>query len=249
MKKYYILVFLVALVLFSCETATGPNDIGGDTNLDLTKVGSEFGVSLKVQGTHIPAFENIKDSVFITKNDNGIVTFSGKFSLDTLSLKQIDTAMGTSELPDEVKHQIVDYFLAKYNATIDTTDKNEFKLFVDFKLKITSEGIQDFVHSNNDLSKPFTIVKYSSNVGDKYEFTKSDGSKVTRTVVTKNPTEDWSLAFWNVKTIRVEEVNTNDPLISKITYIANHKFGLVGAIVEMKDGRIIQNTILPWNML
>jgi len=38
---------------------------------------------------------------------------------------------------------------------------------VQLKLKITSDGIQDFVHSKGDESKPFTIMKYSAKLGDK----------------------------------------------------------------------------------
>ncbi len=249
MKKIYLASVIMLLVFLACDTATGPNEIGGETNLDLTKVGSEFGVTIKLKDTYIPAFQEIKDSVYITKNDNGIVTFSGKFSIDFKSLEKLDTVIGTSGLSDNMKHQLVDYFLAKYNATIDTTNKDEYKLFAELKFKITSEGIQDFIHANNDVSKPFTIVKYSANVGDKYEYTKADGSKITRTVVQKNPEEDWELSFWTVKTIRVEEIDANDPLIEKLTYITNHKFGLVGLIIQFKDGRIIETTILPWDML
>lgn len=237
------------LVFFACDTATGPNEIGGETNLDLTKVGSEFGVTIKLKDTYIAAFQEIKDSVYITKNDNGIVTFSGKFSIDFKSLEKLDTVIGTSGLSDNMKHQFVDYFLVKYNATIDTSNKDEYKLFAELKFKITSEGIQDFIHANNDISKPFTIVKYAANVGDKFEYTKADGSKITRTVVQKNPEEDWDLSFWRVKTIRVEEIDANDPLIAKMTYITNHKFGLVGLIIHFRDGRIIETTILPWDML
>ncbi len=249
MGKLNLLCVLFLFLFFACETATGPNEIGGDTNLDLTKVGSEFGVTIKLKDNNVAAFQAIKDSVFITKNDNGIVTFSGNFSIDFESLEKLDTVIGTSGLSDNMKHQLVDYFLTKYNATIDTSDKKDYKLYAELKFKITSEGIQDFIHANNDISKPFTIVKYSSNVGDKYEFTKADGSKIIRTVVLKNPDEDWDLAFWRVKTIRVEEVDANDPLISKLTYITNHKYGLVGIIIEFKDGRVIETTVLPWNML
>lgn len=249
MKRFYYLIAILLAFAFACDTATGPNEIGGDTNLDLTKVGNDFGVSISIPETYVPALQNIIDTVRITKNDNGIVTFSGKFLIDFESLQQLDTLIGTAPLSDNLKHQLVDYFLAKYNATIDTSDKSAYKLLAEMKFKITSEGIQDFVHSNNDLSKPFTIVKYGSNVGDKYEFTKADGSKITRTVVEKNPEEDWELSFWRVKTIKVEEVDPNDPLISKMTYVGNHKFGLVGLIIEFKDGRKIITTILPWDVM
>lgn len=249
MKTKTLFAFLALALFISCETATGPNEIGGETNLELTKVGAEFGVSPKIKGQHIPALENLRDSVFITKNDNGIVTFTGSFFTDLESLRTLDTLFGTQSLPENMKHQIVDAYMQKWGFTIDTSDHDNLRLDFEFKLKITSEGIQDFVYSGGDLSKPFTIVKYSANVGDKYEFTGKDGKKVVRTVVQKDPLEDWYLAFWMVKTIRVEQDVADDPVIKKVTFITNHKFGLVGFIHEFHDGRIIETTILPWDML
>ncbi len=249
MKTRTLFAFLAVGIFISCETATGPNEIGGETNLELTKVGAEFGISPKIKGQHIPALSNLRDSVFITKNDKGIVTFKGAIVTDLESLRSLDTLFGTQALPENVKHQIVDAYMQKWGFTIDTSDHDNLRIDFEFKLKITSEGIQDFVYSKGDLSKPFTIVKYSAKVGDKYEFTDKDGKKTVRTVVQKNPDEDWSLAFLMVKTIRIEEYLSDDPLIKKVTFITNHKFGLVGFIHEFHDGRIIETTILPWGVL
>jgi|GEM_PF-6249924 len=49
--------------------------------------------------------------------------------------------------------------------------------------------------------------------------------------------------------MRVEQETPKDPITKKITYIGNHKYGLVGVIVETKDGKVIQTTILPWSVL
>lgn len=249
MKIRTLFACLVVFAIFACDSATGPNDIGGKTDIELTKVGSEFGVSIKIKDVFSSALQNIRDSVYITKNDNGIVTFKGTFFSNVDDLKAIDTLLGTQDLSDEIKHQVVDIYLAKYGATIDTSDHQNLRLDIEFKAKVTSEGIQDYFHAKGDMSKPFTIVKYSSNVGDKYEFTNSEGKKIVRTVIEKNPDEDWDLSFWRVKTIKVEEVTTDDPLLEKIIYVGNHKFGLVGLILKFKDGRVVETTVLPWDVM
>lgn len=247
--KSNIFIFLIMVVLFfSCESAVGPNDIGGDTNIKLTQVGNDFGFYL--EGSFSDAFnQNVKDSIIIIKNDNGIITLKGIFATSREKLKKLDTLLGTYNLPENIKHQFVDYYLDRFDAQIDTSNSENWLLNFESKLKVTSEGIQDFFYANGDISKPFTIVKYSSNVGDKYEFTTKEGKKIVREVVQKNPTEDWELVFWRVKTIRVEEKLDDDPLFAKITYIANHKYGLVGIILNKKDGTVISSTVVPWALL
>jgi hypothetical protein len=68
-------------------------------------------------------------------------------------------------------------------------------------------------------------------------------------VIKKQTVEDWTIGFLKVKTMQVEQPTPNDPLINKITFIGNHKFGMVGLIFEMKDGRILEVKILPWAVL
>jgi hypothetical protein len=248
--KIKILFFVFfATFIFACETALGPNEIGGDTNIDLTKVGNDFGISPSFKGTFSPALNNIRDTIIITKNEGGIITIKGRIFSDLDAASAIDTLLGTSGLPETTKHQIVDAYLSKYDITIDTSDEKNMNLTFETKLKVTSEGIQDFHYSKGDLSKPFTIVKYGSNVGDKYEFTTKEGKKIVREVVQKNPVEDWDLSFWKVKTIRVEQMIDDDPILEKVTFITNHKYGLVGLIHKFKDGKIIETTILPWAVL
>lgn len=251
MKKYYLflILFIAVFIIFSCETTLGPNELGGNTDLELTKVGSEFGISLSLDGTYNPALSNLKDSIIVIKNSGGIVTFKGIFTIDENSLKKIDTLLGTYNLPESGKRTVIDYYKEKYGITIDTSDKQKLMAEVKLKLKVTSDGIQDFVHSKGDESKPFTIMKYSAKIGDKYEFTTSSGEKITRTVVQVHTTEDWSLGFLMVKTMRVEQETPSDPITKKVTYIGNHKYGLVGVILETKDGKIIKTTILPWSVL
>ncbi|OGU58937.1 MAG: hypothetical protein A2X64_02825 [Ignavibacteria bacterium GWF2_33_9] len=253
--KHLIFLLSLSIILFtiiSCEETFGPNELGGDTNLDLTEVGSEFGIYPKFENGD-PALNNalsqINDTVYITKNENGIVTLKMKFETNIENFRKIDTMIGTYLLPQAVREQIFDYYKTKYDVEIDTSDYEHLWATKDVKLKITSDGIQDYVYSKGDESKPYTIMKYDSKVGDKYEFTDSDGEKITRTVTQTHQTEDWQIGFIMVKTMRVEQETPNDPLVRKITYIGNHKFGLVGIIMDMKDGKLMQMTIVPWNVM
>lgn len=78
-------------------------------------------------------------------------------------------------------------------------------------------------------------VKYDSKVGDTYPI--SSTGKV-RTVVAKTGVDDYPYGFMLIKVIQVEEVPDylKTTGISKITYVANHKFGLVGVKFTVDDG-------------
>jgi hypothetical protein len=57
-------------------------------------------------------------------------------------------------------------------------------------------------------------------------------------VVSKSTDDDYPYGFYNIKTIQVETDANNlgsTGGIDKITYIANHKFGLVGVKVTFND--------------
>jgi hypothetical protein len=248
MKTLYTLIavtVVAAAIFFSAcdDTPTGPNDLGGDTNLELTRVGNEFSVYLDAE-SYPPAFDRMKDSVVITRNDNGIVTTHAQIRFDSLFVVALDSALGTSALPYAAKLAIVDTYVKKYGATLDTTDKQAMKIAFDLKMKVTSDGIQEFVTSKGDQSRPYTIVKYGAAVGDKYEFTNNEGVKITRTVTYKSTTDDYGIGFWMIKIIKVEETK-EDPLVEKVTYYTNHKFGLVGIVMRTKTGKELKLGIFP----
>jgi hypothetical protein len=85
------------------------------------------------------------------------------------------------------------------------------------KFKLTSEGIESIAPLD-----PGVIVNFGSNVGDVY--TGSTGAK--RTVVSKSTTDDYPWGMLNIKVMKIEET-PNKLGVKKITYYANHKFGLV----------------------
>jgi hypothetical protein len=98
------------------------------------------------------------------------------------------------------------------------------------KLRQTTDGIEL-------LSGPSAgiLFKYSSEVGDSYPI--GSTGKV-RTVVSKTGQDDYYYGFLLIKTIQVEETSNKlkSSGISKITYIGNHRFGLVGFKVSLNDG-------------
>lgn len=99
------------------------------------------------------------------------------------------------------------------------------------KFRITDKGIQAYTKDGN----PFTIVEYGAKVGDTYQLKRSS-SDLVRKVTHKSTDDDYPWAFFYIKTVQVEETGQTMPGISKIKYIANHKFGLVGYELHFEDG-------------
>lgn len=136
--------------------------------------------------------------------------------------------------------------VSSYNATATVTNsvlKNMIANFPGVTINGNTVSIKDMqIQQSTDGIKCFTgpgagiIVKYDSKVGDTYAI--GSTGKV-RTVVSKTGVDDYPYGMFLIKTIQVE----TDPKIfkvsggvSKITYIANHKFGLVGVKVAFDDG-------------
>ena len=253
MKNFILaIVFVFGVIGFSScsdDNSTDPNVLGGDTEIPITEVGSEFGVYIEMEGDDGYILNNIRDEVKVTKRENGVTTVSCEFVIDEESLKKIDTLLGTEELSEEVKRQILDAYLNRFDATLDTTDKQNITITTDVLGKVTTEGIQDYLYSKGDTDRPFTLVKYNASVGDKYTFTDDEGITYTREVVSKSTDDDYELGFMYIKVLKIVETQPDDPMIDKIIYYANHKFGLVGVEIEMKNGLKPKSTIIPWSIL
>lgn len=248
-NRILISLALAAMVFLGCSSTTDPSDqpsnqLGGETSLELTEVGNEFDAWLDVDqelsGT-------MNDSTVIIRSESGLVTFRSHVSFDSAYVVSVDSALGTSALPTATKLAIVDRYLKRFGATIDTSDWSNVTVDFELKLRITSEGIQEYISSGGDLSKPQTIVRYSANVGEVTEFTDAEGVKVKRTVVSKSVDDDYDIGFWRIKVIEVEQVR-EDPIIEKVTYITNHKFGLVAVAIRTKTGKVVKLGIWPPNL-
>ncbi len=98
------------------------------------------------------------------------------------------------------------------------------------KVKTTDEGIE-MLNSNN----PGILVKYDAKVGDKYPI---DGSKKYREVTARSTDNDY---YWDGMNIKVIEVTlkVNGPNVERFISYFNHKFGIVGIKVILKDGKEI----------
>ncbi|HOO84433.1 MAG TPA: hypothetical protein PLS94_07720 [Prolixibacteraceae bacterium] len=101
---------------------------------------------------------------------------------------------------------------------------------VERKYRITENGYQSVYEEGN-----LTIVDYNSKVGDTYSL-KKDGKTIKREVVSKSTTDDYSWGFFDIKAIKVEETGRNLPGVSKIEFIANHRWGMVGVKIYFEDG-------------
>jgi len=142
------------------------------------------------------------------------------------------------------------------NATITINDNDDGNVVASLQYngnaynvegKITTEGIYDYVYSNGDKKKPFTLVKFDAEVGDKWEYNVGS-QKVVRTVVRKSTEDDTPYnGFWLIKTIDVEEVIPSGveiegkaTEIKKILWKFNHKFGFVSATITKTDNTQVE---------
>jgi copper chaperone CopZ len=122
-------------------------------------------------------------------------------------------------------------------ALIDTKFKDATgNLNYDMKVKMTDEGLLDYTNIDH---KPFVLVKYDAEVGDKYTLDLSNGTTITRQVVSKSTTDDYSWGGMKIKTINIEQSSTVSG-IKKIEYITNHKFSIVGVKFYMEDGTFLK---------
>jgi hypothetical protein len=94
------------------------------------------------------------------------------------------------------------------------------------KFKSTTEGIE----SVSGLA-PGIIVKYDAEVGDEYPI---GSTKKVRKVVRRSTEDDYLYGFFMIKVIEVEEY-PGTMGVDKITYYANHRFGLAGIKFEFDD--------------
>lgn len=101
----------------------------------------------------------------------------------------------------------------------------------DFKIQQTKNGIKCLTGGGEGV-----IVNYNSGVGDTYAV---GTTGKTRKVISKSTADDYPYGLYNIKTIQVEaNANTfvNTGGVKSFTYIANHKFGLVGVKISFDDG-------------
>ncbi len=149
---------------------------------------------------------------------------------------------GVSNASAKVTAQNGNISTIKYSATItNTTVLNLAKAMPDVTVngnvvsvsrdyRITTNGFQS-VYEEGDL----TIMDYDAKVGDKYTL-KHDGNTLVREVKKVSNTDEYQWGFMLIKTIHIEETGRNIPGVSKIEFIGNHKWGMVGIVLHFEDG-------------
>jgi hypothetical protein len=147
-----------------------------------------------------------------------------EFSAVVTSLKDgISSYSATAKVSNTLLKNMVSNFPG---VTIDGDQVS----ITDLKMQQTREGIK--CHTGPGAG---VLVKYDSKVGDTYPIG-STGKE--RKVVSKTGVDDYPYGFFLIKTIQVEtdpNILKNTGGINKITYIANHKFGMVGVKLDFDD--------------
>ena len=178
--------------------------------------------------------ESIKPNGDIGGTQSVMGEVGNTFSLGTIS--------GISSATAEVKTLSSGVSTITATATISdptllTIAKNIPDLIVDGnkvsvtkKYRITDEGIQNVYEDGN-----FTLVKYSDKVGQKYTH-KVDGKTVTREIEYISTDDEYPYGFMQIKVIKIAETGRGIAGVSKIEYITNHTFGLVGFKTYFEDG-------------
>ncbi len=147
---------------------------------------------------------------------------------------------GSAEGYPEASLEITENIDGVVTATLNFDDNN-----YTLKGKITDTSISDYVYSNGDVSKPFTLVRFDAAVGDRWEYNVGN-KKVVREVVRKSTEDDVPYAFWLVKTIDVEETIPAGIQVMgypagarKIHWRLNHRFGIISADVTLDDNSVV----------
>jgi hypothetical protein len=183
-----------------------------NTGSDVKLVGDQsamsvVGTTVTSSSSAIPGVTNLTASV--ASLANGVSSYSGSATITNTAIKNI-----LSNFPG----------ITINGNTVTATG---------FKFKQTTDGIESFV----DMG-PGIIVKYDSNVGDTYPV--GDTGR-TRTVTSKSTTDDFYYGGMMIKTMKIEEPtpqlkSTSSLGVTKVTYWANHRFGLVAVQYDFADG-------------
>jgi len=214
MKANY-LIFALFLLLTSCDWLDfNKKDESSDS------IGGSTDIAINTVG-----------NTFTNSVRVGGVSYSGTIKITSVT-DGVATVQFKSAIPSNIP--ILQNIKSKYKDASGN-------LVCEGKFKMTDEGILEY---NNKDHKPYVLVKYDAEVGDKYTLEKSDGSSITREVVRKSSTDDYYWGGMLIKTTDVDQ-SSNISGVKKITYFTNHKFGLVAVRVTMEDGSTPQLDLVP----
>ncbi len=123
----FSLLLAVVLTINSCKKNNDPNVLGGDTNIPLTQKDSVTSLYFTVNGgTSLPGA-----TIKVISNDNGMVTYGATVDLNAYPDSVVSAL--TTMVPELISY---------YNPKDLTWSLSPSGIItVQFKLKITSEGI------------------------------------------------------------------------------------------------------------
>ena len=231
MKYFYLFSFIsiVVTIFPACEKETGPDELGGNTRIALTATDSSSYISGDYNGQY---FSN--SSMTVKSNNDGIVTYVAKIDVSQFSTDIKIKAINSIT-------QLMDYY--KFDSSGGVFNIVNDVLTFEFKLKVTSEGYLDYFMEG----KPWVIGRYADGVGTKYSIKNSKGEILTREIMEKTGIDEWPIGFWLIKTSKIEQMApADDPVIDKVIYRINHKFGLVYVEYQLKDGTKLKLNVWAW---
>lgn len=159
---------------------------------------------------------------------NNTFTFSNISGISNTSAQITELTGGVSKI--SFSTQVTDSKLLALTSYLSGISVAGSTVSGSMNAKITSAGIET-VHEGGKM----ILVKYDAKVGDVYSL-KTGGTTITREVMSKSVNDDYYWGGMLIKTMVVKETGHTAPGISKIEYIANHKFGIVGAVLYFTDG-------------
>jgi len=158
-------------------------------------------------------------------HEYSIVTPNG-VSNENIKVTSYEDEVSTVQFSGKVENPFFSEILKSMNDC--QVDGNQ--VFCERKYRITTEGFQN-VFENGHL----TFMNYKADVGDTYSM-KQNGRELKRVVTKVSKKDEYEYAFWRIKTVHVEETGLAMPGVSKIEYVGNHRFGLVGVKLYFEDG-------------
>ncbi len=184
------------------------NSSDSSSSTDLTGSQSAMGLAGVTVSSSSAEIAGVSDfSAVVNTLENGISTY---------------TAQAT------VTNPLIKNMIANFPGVVINGDAVSIS---NLQVQQTSDGIKC-------ITGPFAgiLVKYDANVGD--TFATGTAGKV-RKVVSKTGVDDYPYGMYLIKTIQVESTVSEASRMSginKITYVANHRFGMVGVKVDFEDG-------------
>lgn len=222
-SKFIAGLFVAAATLSapSCkdEEQLDANDIGGDANIALTEVGSEFSAYVQLGETDLPTLE----MTVINRTPDGRVTFRAELDMTG----HPDSAFVMGMVPAE--H-------VDANGRINTT----------FDMKFTSEGIVDYFYGqkpwviarySDEVGAKYELERLPGEIHTR-TVTEKTGQDEWPFVFLNIKTSKIE-----------QEMQPEDELMERVIYRVNHKFGLVYFEAQMRSGETVKADIVGWNAL